>query len=62
MSIKSRMMFTEMQAAKEWGISPEEWYGKSREERSLLVGFERVQARIEHVQQEEARRKARKAR
>lgn len=49
------MMYSEMETAKEWGLSPHEWAEKDREERAMMVAFERVRAKIEQVQIEESR-------
>lgn len=47
-----------MAAAKEWGLTPDEWYGKPREARAMMVAYERLRIAIDHMFAEEQRRKA----
>jgi hypothetical protein len=48
-------MYSELEAAKNWGMSPREWYSRERDERAMILGFERVRAKVEQVQIEESK-------
>lgn len=52
------LLYEEMAAAKEWGLTPDEWYGKPREARAMMVAYERLRIAIDHMFAEEQRRKA----
>ena len=45
--ISYSILFEEVEAAKEWGLSPDEWFEKDRWSRAVMVAQRRVRARIE---------------
>lgn len=49
------MVYTEMEAAKSWGMSPKEWYSRERDERAMIVAFERLRVRVEEASMEESK-------
>ena len=50
------MIFEEMKSATRRGLTLTEWVELDREERAMIVAFDRLQARVEQLQIEEARK------
>jgi len=50
------MIFEEMKSATKRGLTPTQWAELDREERAMMVAVDRLMARIEQLQAEEARK------
>lgn len=51
-------IFEDVSVAKEWRFTPEAFWDLSKEERALMIAFERVKSTISAVEAEEAKRHA----